>query len=291
MVDQNFGSTRILWVVLNGCNGGKMLIRVSSISEYVYCPVKMYLSYTQDREIKTPEMIAGKLSHEIRRGFQELIKQNLWSVKKDLGLDEISASLFENAPSLIRNTIERRCKIEGIDFTEVESVYEKLKDELKLESCIIALKIKNILRETGKTGAEVVDMLFPPSLLEYPIEDRKLNLSGKVDKIEIIDGIYYPIEIKAGRFPIRGVWESDALQVAAYAVLIEQEFDTEVLVGFVDYLKINERRPVVVNSKLRGKLFDVLDDINAMFHDEHTPEPTSNIKKCERCGYMEFCER
>ncbi len=267
------------------------MIKVSSISEYMYCPLKMYLSYTQNEKIKTPEMIAGKLTHEIRRDFQELIKQNLWSVKKDLGVEEIYSSLFDKVPSFMKNTIERRCKIEEIDFAEVEDLYKKLKDELKLESCVMALKIKNILQMTEKTGSEIADMLFPPSLLEYPIEDRKLNLRGRVDKIEIIDGVYYPIEIKAGKFPIRGVWESDALQIAAYAILIEQEFDTEVLVGFVDYLRISERRPVVVNSKLRERLFDVLDDMGAIFHDGRMPEPTSNTKKCDRCEYMEFCER
>lgn len=41
-------------------------------------------------------------------------------------------------------------------------------------------------------------MLFPPLLIEFSIEDPELNLRGQLDRIEIVDGSYYPVEIKSG---------------------------------------------------------------------------------------------
>ena len=58
------------------------------------------------------------------------------------------------------------------------------------------------------------------------------------DKIEIIDGKYYPISIKGSNPPIKGVWDQDAIELVAHAILLEEEFETEVFVGFVDYEKI-----------------------------------------------------
>ena len=53
------------------------MIRVSSISEFIYCPAKTFLNQTQDNDIQTREMINGKLVHEVRRGYEEITKHTL----------------------------------------------------------------------------------------------------------------------------------------------------------------------------------------------------------------------
>ncbi|MBM4241578.1 MAG: CRISPR-associated protein Cas4 [Euryarchaeota archaeon] len=270
--------------------GVKMQIRVSSISEYLYCPMKMYLSFTQDIKPKNPNILSGKLSHQIRRDFQEILKRNIQSIRGNEKIEEILDIIFRDVPSLIENTSVGILDVENHGNIDIEKLYQNLAEDLKLESWIISAKIKKILQSTGKNSSEIIDILFPPSLLEYRIDNKKLNLSGKIDKIEIINGIYYPIEIKTGKYPIKGVWEADAIQVAAYSVLIEEEFDTEVLVGFVEYLKINKQIPVVINSKLRKELFEVLDDIKKMFYEGHVSEIAQNINKCKICEYSVFCE-
>jgi len=267
-----------------------MQIRVSSISEYLYCPMKMYLSFTQDIKPKNPNILSGKLSHQIRRDFQEILKRNIQSIRGNEKIEEILDIIFRDVPSLIENTSVGILDVENHGNIDIEKLYQNLAEDLKLESWIISAKIKKILQSTGKNSSEIIDILFPPSLLEYRIDNKKLNLSGKIDKIEIINGIYYPIEIKTGKYPIKGVWEADAIQVAAYSVLIEEEFDTEVLVGFVEYLKINKQIPVVINSKLRKELFEVLDDIKKMFYEGHVSEIAQNINKCKICEYSVFCE-
>lgn len=56
---------------------------------------------------------------------------------------------------------------------------------------------------------------------------------------------------------MKGVWDGDAIELIAAALLIENEFDTEVFVGFVDYLKLGgERRVVVMDANLRKSFLE-----------------------------------
>ncbi len=71
---------------------------------------------------------------------------------------------------------------------------------------------------------------------------------GQIDKIEIIDGVYYPIKIKTNLPPLKGVWLSDAIHITAYAYLMEHEFNKEVPVGFVNYMRVGSKKPVLINT-------------------------------------------
>jgi CRISPR-associated exonuclease Cas4 len=267
-----------------------MMINVSWISEYVYCPVKLYLRYYDEEGMETMSMIQGRMMHEILRGFEELIKRNLWGLTRDMNLREITDTLFVDVPSLIKNTCERYAEAGLMDSEELQEIAHELKWDLRFDSCLLALKATKIMENTQRTGADLVDMLFTPSLLELFLENKEFNLKGKVDKIELSDGYYYPIEVKSGKPPVKGVWESDAIQIAAYAMLIQEEFKKEVSVGFVDYLQIGERRTVVVDAQLQQKLFQVMEEIQSLLEEGYTPQLAQNPTKCSACEYTDLCE-
>ncbi len=270
--------------------GVNMMINVSSISEYIYCPVKTYIKYTESHDIQTTAMITGKLVHEIRRGFEELIKRNLWSVDEKMEIRDIFESLFEDVPEFVENKTQKYHDAQLIDIGTKKRICRDLKSDLELDSWTVAIKTQKIIKKSRKKGEDIVDLLFPPLLIEFSIEDSELSLRGKLDRIEIIDGIYYPIEIKTGLPPMKGVWKSDAIQIAAYAILMEEEFNKEVPVGFVDYLGAGQRRPVMVNTSLREDLLNVLEDMQSMFEGGEIPELKQSPKKCVKCDYADFCK-
>jgi CRISPR-associated exonuclease Cas4 len=267
-----------------------MMINVSWISEYIYCPIKLYLRYYDDEGMETMAMVRGRMTHEILRGFEELIKRNLWSLKEEMNLKEITDALFVDVTSFIENTGRRYEESGVMDSQELQEVCQELKWDLKFDACLLALKATKIMENTQKTGADLVDMLFTPSLLEMSLKNKKLNLKGKVDKIELSDGYYYPIEIKSGKPPVKGVWESDAIQIAAYATLIQEEFKKEVSVGFVDYTQIGERRMVVVDEKLKQKLSNLLEEIQSLLEEGYTNSIVQNPVKCGACDYTDLCQ-
>ena len=123
------------------------------------------------------------------------------------------------------------------------------------------------------------------------MKDKQLDLVGICDKIEIIDGKYYPISFKSSKPPLKGIWDSDAIELAANAILIEEEFDTEVFVGFVKYSKIDDKRPVIMDMNLRKGLFSVLNEVKEIIINKKIPKVKINEKKCRNCEYYAICTK
>lgn len=268
-----------------------MSVLVSSINEYLFCPLKLYLRHHLEFE-KSEKKYSAKdnilIFRQVYKDYNDIVRKNLRMVKKDMNASQISEILFQDVNYLLKKSMK------GYNFdSEKEKLLRlnQLENDLKVKNTILALKIHRILNKTKNTSIQIVEMLFPPSLESYLIRDKSLEMGGIVDRIEIIGGKYYPISQKSKNPPLRGVWDSDALEIAAYALLIEQEFDTEVLVGFVDYQVLEDRRPVVVDSELREGLFIVLDDIRNIINYGNLPEVNINPKKCETCNYKEICNQ
>lgn len=267
-----------------------MMINVSSISEYVYCPIKVYLRQSEGCNIQTPAMLRGRLVHEVRRGFEELLKRNLWSVNEKMNAKTIFEILMEDVHEFVEKTLIKYCENNDMDPESAKAISRDLKDDLELESWLMAVKVWKIVSTNQKSGSDIADMFFPPVLLEFSIENLEMKLRGKIDRIEIMDGYYYPVEVKSGLPPIKGVWKSDALQIAAYSLLMEEEFNREVSVGFVDYMGACQRRPVFMDVNLRENLLNVLEEMRMMFHQGAVPEMVQSPKKCAKCEYSDFCE-
>lgn len=269
-----------------------MSIKVSSINEYLYCPLKLYIKYhleldnSLDKELNEKSNL--KIIRQLRMDFQDMIRKNLLKIQKEMNASEINEILFQDVPHLLNKSMEY---YEFKDDSEKSLLYKELENDLKVENTILALRIKKILVKTKKEPFQVAEMIFPPALQGYIIRDKNLEMSGSVDKIEIIDGKYYPVSRKSKNPPLRGIWDSDALEIAAHALLIEREFDTEVMVGFVDYENIGDRRPVIIDSELKEGLFIILDAIKDIINQGELPEVSINPKKCEKCSFLDICHQ
>jgi CRISPR-associated exonuclease Cas4 len=262
------------------------MITVSLIREYLYCPLSVYIELDNSK-IDNSSILAYKLSREAFRGFEEILKRNLWTLKGRMQFKEILEEIFKDVPEYLESVY---LKFEDeIINEEIGIRFESLKEDLKFNSWIIAIKSQKILN-SGITGSDAVDILFPPCLNEFTIEDKENGLLGKVDKIEIIDGVYYPIKFKTSFPPLKGVWDSDALQLTAYAILMEYEFNKEVPVGFVNYIKLGSKKPVLINSFLREEFLNVYNELWDILYNGYVPEVVKNPKKCRACNYSEICD-
>ena len=163
----------------------------------------------------------------------------------------------------------------------IDDAYFKIK--------ITALKTKQAMTILNKNAFAITDMFFPNSMYSYMLKDKSLDLIGICDKIEIVDGNYFPITLKNGNPPLKGVWDQDAIEQVAYAILIEEEFNTEVYVGFVEYEKIGDRRPVVMDVNLRKALFEIIREVKEITENKKLPNVKKTSKKCEKCEYNEIC--
>lgn len=261
------------------------MINISSIKTHMYCPMKLYIENHVDSDKKNDFQLAIELK-KLKIDLKDLMQKNLRKIKKEMDLDEIENILSENIDSYIKSSAKSIKAMDlGLEDSQITEIIENNDFDIKM----LALKAKQTMEILKKDGFAINDVFFPNCMYSYLLKDRQLELIGMCDKIEIVDGKYYPVAIKSSNPPLKGIWDQDAIELVAYAILIEEDFDTEVFVGFVDYEKIGERRPVVMDVNLRKGLFEVIKEVREIIDNKKLPNVRKSDKKCGNCEYKNIC--
>ena len=261
------------------------MMNISSIKTHMYCPMKLYLQKHADEEEPSDFQLAIEIK-KLKIDIQDLIQKNMRKIKKEMNIPEIESILQENIGSYIESSIN---SIKAMDLDITPEQIDEITDNTHFNIKITALKIKQAMKILNKDAFLIIDLFFPSCMYSYLLKDPQLELIGICDKIEIVDGKYYPIIVKNSNPPLKGVWSQDAIELVAHAILLEEEFDTEVFVGFVIYEKIGDKRPVVMDVNLRKGLFEVMREVKEITENKKLPNVKKNPKKCEKCEYEKFC--
>ena len=261
------------------------MITVSSIKTHMYCPMKLYIQTHLDTEENTDYQLSIELK-KLKIDIKDLIQKNMRKIKKDMPMTQIESILSQSINEYIESSVNA---IKSLDLNLQSSQINEIIDDTYFNIKITSLKIKQAMTILDKNAFEISHMFFPNCMYSYLLKDPQLELIGMCDKIEIIDGKYYPVTLKSSNPPIRGIWDSDAIELVAHAILLEEEFETEVFVGFVEYEKIGDRRPVVMDVNLRKGLFDIIREVKEIKENKKLPNVNKTIKKCEKCEYKDIC--
>jgi CRISPR-associated exonuclease Cas4 len=256
----------------------------------MYCPLKLFYNENiHESENENEQYEIGKRIKEIRLDIHDLIQRNLKRLNKNMDLETIEQELYKNVNYYINNRLNEIYDPEKYDVEDIEKYKNDLIDESKYNIKILAMKTKRMMVLTNNNGDKVVERIFPTAMYTYLLRDPELEITGMADKIEIIKGKYYPISFKSSIPPIKGVWDSDAIELAFTSILIEEEFETEVYVGFIDYVNFAERRPVIIDANLRKSLFRYIDNIRHILYNKEIPTVKYEINKCKRCEFKDIC--
>ena len=261
------------------------MINISSIKMHMYCPMSLYLKTHVDIDENNENNCYLEIKN-LKIDIQDLMQKNIRKIKRTMSLGEIEKILSQNIYEYIENTTESM-KSSNMEITTEQ--IDEINDETYFNIKTLSIKSKKAMTILNKDGFNISEMFFPNCIYSYLIKDPQLELIGICDKIEIIDGKYYPISIKSSNPPIKGVWDQDAIELVANAILLEEEFDTEVFVVFVDYKKIGDRRPVVMDVNLRKSLFNVIREVKEIIENKKIPNINKNSKKCMKCEYEKIC--
>lgn len=126
------------------------------------------------------------------------------------------------------------------------------------------------------------------------LASHALGLVGKVDAIKRRDGQLIPYEHKRGRAKRNSTgeacaWDTDALQVAAYAVMIEEVHDTTVPEGRVRYHKEGVTVRVPIDEAARQRLTEAVNRANELRQRIDRPPVAGNENLCRRCALAPVC--
>jgi CRISPR-associated protein Cas1 len=129
---------------------------------------------------------------------------------------------------------------------------------------------------------------------QFVLESEALGLRGKVDALRTRNGQTIPYEHKRGRCYRDAnnkpqAWESDRIQVLAYALLIEAELSIVVLEGRVRYHAENVLVHVPLDDQGRQDVRGCIEKARQLRMSPDRPPVASNERLCARCSLAPVC--
>nr|QNO51428.1 hypothetical protein PFCPEAIJ_00030 [Methanosarcinales archaeon ANME-1 ERB6] len=273
----------------------KVKVKVSDLTRYLMCPRLVYFSAKEHHE----GMAKGK-----ERGFIEsiLLKELAFNLHNFYG--ERKEDDPEPEPESESETEEERAKriiediVDGVEMIykeELKGVEKDFFEEVKkdfIRSLSMSMKTENDdWLEKVRTENELSELENAYGYeREHAMLSEKLSMSGSVDKLIRTEKEVIPCMIKTGKCPEYSVWKSDRVQLAAYAMLIEEEFGFETTVkrGFVEYIRNAESRETQIRRRDRALALQILKRVKRIKGGVY-PEKGGNAP-CDKCVFAEMCE-
>jgi len=125
------------------------------------------------------------------------------------------------------------------------------------------------------------EKIFRPHLIS-----QKLALSGTPDMVIIQKNFAYPVEFK---FTSKGIFFNHKIQLAGYALLIEEAFQKIVPASFVQKLPSKEIIKIPLEPELKLKTLKIIREIFSIIQNETFPPQPKNLNKCIDCEFQKFC--
>jgi CRISPR-associated exonuclease Cas4 len=145
---------------------------------------------------------------------------------------------------------------------------------------------REIRRSLKNYGIEQGDRLF-----HYPVISETLGIKGRIDLVVVAPSLTEKKEITVVEYKHS---EQKAglhfkLQLAAYALLLEEVFHTPVRRGFIYAIPLRKAEEVVMTSALRKRTVQTIQEIQRMLLGEQMPAATKAQQRCPLCEFRRFC--
>jgi CRISPR-associated protein Cas1 len=131
------------------------------------------------------------------------------------------------------------------------------------------------------------------SVEQRAMESATLGIRGTVDVVRRRDGVLVPHEHKRGRSAgtkgARETWDTDKVQVGAYAMLLEEASGTPVPLARIRYHADNVSLVVQVDDALRRRVLVTIQRARELRTSIERPPVTTEERRCIRCSLAPVC--
>jgi CRISPR-associated exonuclease Cas4 len=118
------------------------------------------------------------------------------------------------------------------------------------------------------------------------LHSERLGLSGKMDLLIVSPHGYFPVDFKYTRGrPHR----NHISQLAGYAVLVEEQYQTLVDTAFIYLAPLGELVAIKITNELKAEVVERLFRIREMVREEILPAPTPVRARCAECEFRNYC--
>jgi CRISPR-associated exonuclease Cas4 len=140
---------------------------------------------------------------------------------------------------------------------------------------------KRALRRTiPLEGLEAAERHF-----DVPLLSTALGLVGQVDELIFAAGVIIPVDYKLAR----KAQPHFKLQLAAYAMMAEEIYQTPVKFGLLYLIQARKTVQIACSSQLRQKVVKAVGEMRRIVKTESMPAPPDSIHPCLECEFRRFC--
>ena len=265
-----------------------MLIPVSLLSSYLYCPRKVFLQRVLGlREPPRPELFIGRLRHTILERFGEYERSVIIPLSRGARLEDIEQAIMEVYERIIRDTIEAQSDGMYEFALDREEVYEANKHTCQADARLRAEIIAGYIAAHDVEHETLYEQLTPRIISEQRYSDEEVGITGVVDRILIYDDEAVPFEFKTGRAPREGLWPGHRIQLNAYLLLVSSEY--RVKRGIVRYLDSEHDAELLMTPFVRREIVRLVAEIRGVLEGSTLPRRIDQVSKCTRCGLRDAC--
>jgi CRISPR-associated exonuclease Cas4 len=118
------------------------------------------------------------------------------------------------------------------------------------------------------------------------LHSDRLGLAGKLDLLIVTPAACYPADFKDTD---GGVRRNHRIQLAAYALLVEEAFARPVPEGFIYLVPRKAVVAVALGEAERSTVIEMIQAMRHMIVREELPPPTEVRARCMACEFRNFC--
>ncbi len=267
-----------------------MIVSVTSLSSYLYCPRKLFLTNVLGlAEIPKEALVKGSIRHDTYDKINKQEEEFVKGITKKLSLDALSKKYEKAYTSFLKESVsayKEELKKLNLDPKEI---LDKTKPYFVRESKMRSLNLFQFIEKENILGEELWKRLTPKINSEVRITSKFLQLKGIIDQIEVWDNRMVPVELKTGKMPQEGVWPGHRIQLGCYALLMEERYNSRIKYGYVHYLDHEEKRIIQINPFLREEVNGLIKMVQMLMTSKTPPDFCGNDNKCSSCGLRESC--
>ena len=266
------------------------MISTDQLSTFLYCKRKLFLEdVLKINKPKRRDVMRNMILNRSQVSVNSEEEHIISGIRMPMELQEIKG-LYKKEYSRIvmRHIQENREMLNKIGLMP-GFVHSWVMKRLETELLYRSLNVFEFMKKTGLVSEKLWHELTPKIKSDYYISSVALGLSSTIDILEIYPTKIYPVLIKAGRAPDKGVWPGHQITIAAQIMLLEEQYKMGLTTGGVRYLEPGICRDVILNPFLRDHVFTKADDVKQILRLRSLPSRVDNVRKCKACELYEQC--
>jgi CRISPR-associated protein Cas4 len=266
------------------------MISVTLLSAYRYCRRKLFLEYVL--KIVPPPMevmVKGSIRHNCFDTINKLEQSIVTSIIKPVPEEELFDIYKAKYSKALRTAIITNKKALSSLSIDMKALFSEMFPAFLSEARTRAGNLSEFIEKNKVYGNELWEALVPKIKSELRIESKELELKGIIDEVLVYPDKLMPIELKTGKMPDSGVWDSHRIQMGAYILLLNKEHASRITDGIVRYIDFREDRKVTMNPFLEHEILDLIVKVKSLLDSLEIPSFCRPDTKCRNCSLKDKC--